>query len=117
MQEVNVEDVLGHLKAVFEACDQNGDGFVKTQDLLRLGQEHTSEGFEVQLYLLHFAFPDMLLLGINTTVYLGANHSFNGVEVNGCFEKSRILAVPQPRNQKHRNGNQRGSCRWELSSC
>ena len=49
MQEVNVEDVLGHLKAVFEACDQNGDGFVKTQDLLRLGQEHTSEGFEVQL--------------------------------------------------------------------
>jgi len=48
MQEVNVEDVLDHLKAVFEACDQNGDGFVKTQDLLRLGQEHTGDGFEVQ---------------------------------------------------------------------
>lgn len=48
MQEVNVEDVLVHLKAVFEACDQNGDGFVKTQDLLRLGQEHSSDGFEVQ---------------------------------------------------------------------
>ena len=43
-----MEDVLDHLKAVFEACDQNGDGFVKTQDLLRLGQEHSSDGFEVQ---------------------------------------------------------------------
>jgi len=47
MQDGNVEDVLGELKAVFEVCDQNGDGFVKTQDLLRLGQEHVSEGFEV----------------------------------------------------------------------
>lgn len=44
-----MEDVLVHLKAVFEACDQNGDGFVKTQDLLRLGQEHSSVGFEVRL--------------------------------------------------------------------
>lgn len=51
MQEVNVEDVLGHLKAVFEACDQNGDGFVKTQDLLRLGQEHSSDGFEVPVLI------------------------------------------------------------------
>lgn len=48
MQEVNAEDVYDHLKAVFEACDQNGDGFVKTQDLLRLGQEHSNGGFEVQ---------------------------------------------------------------------
>ena len=47
MGEVNAEDVLSHLKAVFEACDQNGDGFVKTQDLLSLGQEHASVGFEV----------------------------------------------------------------------
>lgn len=44
-----MEDVLVYLKAVFEACDQNGDGFVKTQDLLRLGQEHSSVGFEVRL--------------------------------------------------------------------
>lgn len=51
MQDGNVEDVLGVLKAVFEACDQNGDGFVKTQDLLRLGQEHVSEGFEVQIFI------------------------------------------------------------------
>lgn len=49
MLEVNMEDVLVYLKAVFEACDQNGDGFVKTQDLLRLGQEHSSVGFEVRL--------------------------------------------------------------------
>ena len=47
MGEVNAEDVLSHLKAVFEACDQNGDGFVKTQDLLSLGQEHAGVGFEV----------------------------------------------------------------------
>lgn len=52
MLEVNMEDVLVHLKAVFEACDQNGDGFVKTQDLLRLGQEHSSVGFEVSLRFL-----------------------------------------------------------------
>ena len=45
-----MEDVLEHLKAVFEACDQNGDGFVKTQDLLRLGQEHSTGGFEVLSY-------------------------------------------------------------------
>lgn len=54
MQEVNAEDVYDHLKAVFEACDQNGDGFVKTQDLLRLGQEHSNGGFEVQFPFLWF---------------------------------------------------------------
>lgn len=58
MQEVNVEDVLDHLKAVFEACDQNGDGFVKTQDLLRLGQEHSSDGFEEMKTLIEKLDPE-----------------------------------------------------------
>lgn len=58
MLEVNMEDVLVHLKAVFEACDQNGDGFVKTQDLLRLGQEHSSVGFEEMKTLIEKLDPE-----------------------------------------------------------
>ena len=42
-----VEDTMGHLKSVFDACDQNGDGFVKTADLLRLVQQHTDTASEV----------------------------------------------------------------------
>lgn len=43
-----IAQYIEQLKQVFEACDQNGDGFVKTQDLLRLGEEHSSEdGFQV----------------------------------------------------------------------
>lgn len=42
-----MESAVLHLKPVFDACDQNGDGFVKTQDLLLLSQEHTTDGFEV----------------------------------------------------------------------
>ncbi|XP_078347597.1 uncharacterized protein LOC144632752 isoform X2 [Oculina patagonica] len=55
MLEVNMEDVLVHLKAVFEACDQNGDGFVKTQDLLRLGEEH---GFQEMKTLIEKLDPE-----------------------------------------------------------
>lgn len=48
--EGEVEHFIEQLKQVFEACDQNGDGFVKTQDLLRLGEEHSSEdGFPVSI--------------------------------------------------------------------
>jgi Ca2+-binding EF-hand superfamily protein len=42
-----IEDTMGHLKSVFDACDQNGDGFVKTADLLRLVQQHTDIASEV----------------------------------------------------------------------
>ena len=42
-----MESAVLHLKPVFDACDQNGDGFVKTQDLLLLSQEHSTDGFEV----------------------------------------------------------------------
>ena len=30
-----------HLKPVFDACDYNGDGFVKVQDLIDLGKQHS----------------------------------------------------------------------------
>ena len=30
-----------HLKPVFDACDYNGDGFVKIQDLIELGKQHS----------------------------------------------------------------------------
>lgn len=42
-----VEDTIGHLKPVFDACDQNGDGYVKSKDLLRLVQQHTDIASEV----------------------------------------------------------------------
>jgi Ca2+-binding EF-hand superfamily protein len=42
-----MEDTIGHLKSVFDACDQNGDGFVKTADLLHLVQQHTDTASEV----------------------------------------------------------------------
>lgn len=95
MQEVNVEDVLGHLKAVFEACDQNGDGFVKTQDLLRLGQEHTSEGFEEMKILIEKLDPegfgqisfDGFCRGIHD--FLGVNGDVN---LNGGKELDEFAA-------------------------
>ena len=30
-----------HIKPVFDACDFNGDGFVKIQDLIDLGKQHS----------------------------------------------------------------------------
>ena len=42
-----IDDTMGHLKPVFDACDQNGDGFVKTKDLLQLVQQHTDIASEV----------------------------------------------------------------------
>lgn len=104
MQEVNMEDVLDHLKAVFEACDQNGDGFVKTQDLLRLGQEHSSDGFEVQ-FVSFIEFYKIMLWVINTTIDLWANRSLTGVKgsgVDGCFDNcpcfEKADAVPKSQN-------------------
>ena len=43
------EEAIAVLKSVFNACDKNGDGFVKTQDLLQLGQQHSSAELEVSL--------------------------------------------------------------------
>lgn len=36
-----ISDIMGPLKPVFDACDQNGDGFVKTKDLVLLLKNHT----------------------------------------------------------------------------
>ncbi|XP_057311501.1 rab11 family-interacting protein 4-like [Hydractinia symbiolongicarpus] len=45
-------DLLLHLKPVFDTCDYNGDGYVKIQDLIDLGQQHTVEnGEELKLIL------------------------------------------------------------------
>jgi Ca2+-binding EF-hand superfamily protein len=51
-----IKDTMGHLKPVFDACDQNGDGFVKTADLLRLVQQHTDIASEVNNRTI-FVFP------------------------------------------------------------
>ena len=49
--EEEIQHYITQLKQVFEACDQNGEGFVKTQDLLRLGEEHSNDdGFQVSLF-------------------------------------------------------------------
>ena len=77
-----MEDVLVHLKAVFEACDQNGDGFVKTQDLLRLGQEHSSVGFEVSLRFL--CYIDFYYAPDHCYYYeINSNHNLTGVQNSG----------------------------------
>ncbi|XP_015752930.1 PREDICTED: rab11 family-interacting protein 4A-like [Acropora digitifera] len=98
MQDGNVEDVLGELKAVFEVCDQNGDGFVKTQDLLRLGQEHVSEGFEEMKTLIEKLDPegfgqisfDRFCSGIHD--FLGVNGDLNS---NGVKEANKFSADEQ----------------------
>lgn len=98
MQDGNVEDVLGELKAVFEVCDQNGDGFVKTQDLLRLGQEHVSEGFEEMKTLIEKLDPegfgqisfDRFCRGIHD--FLGVNGDLNS---NGVKEANKFSADEQ----------------------
>ena len=38
----NNNGFLINLKPVFEACDYNGDGYVKVQDLIDLGQQYTN---------------------------------------------------------------------------
>lgn len=41
-----MEVIASNLKPFFDACDENGDGFVKTQDLVKhsgLGSQHTNE--------------------------------------------------------------------------
>lgn len=38
-----MDDTIKQLKAVFDVCDRNGDGYVKTQDLLQLVQQHTAD--------------------------------------------------------------------------
>ena len=42
-----------HLKPVFDACDYNGDGFVKVQDLIDLGKQHSvGNSGDVSIYFL-----------------------------------------------------------------
>jgi len=40
----NYSELALTLKPVFDSCDQNGDGFVKIQDLISLGQQSTVTG-------------------------------------------------------------------------
>ena len=42
-----MDAIVANLKPIFDSCDKNGDGFVKTQDLIQFsglgGQEHSKE--------------------------------------------------------------------------
>lgn len=40
-EEKNNNAFAMHLKPVFDACDYSGDGFVKIQDLIDLGKQHS----------------------------------------------------------------------------
>ena len=42
VEENNNVFLYNYLKPVFEACDHNGDGYVKIQDLIELGQQYTA---------------------------------------------------------------------------
>lgn len=42
VEENNNNVFLLNLKPVFEACDHNGDGYVKVQDLIDLGQKYSA---------------------------------------------------------------------------
>ncbi|XP_028415861.1 rab11 family-interacting protein 3-like [Dendronephthya gigantea] len=53
-----IGDTMGSLKPVFDACDQNGDGFVKTKDLLRLIQQHTDIASEDIASMIGFLDPN-----------------------------------------------------------
>ncbi|PFX17972.1 rab11 family-interacting protein 4-like isoform X1 [Stylophora pistillata] len=115
MVEVNAEDVLSHLKAVFEACDQNGDGFVKTQDLLSLGQEHASVGFEEIKMLIEKLDPegfgqisfDGFCKGIHD--FLGANGDVNVNEKNS-HELVEDESFPRLTISVAENDQQEDSC-------
>ncbi|RMX55864.1 hypothetical protein pdam_00006229 [Pocillopora damicornis] len=116
MGEVNAEDVLSHLKAVFEACDQNGDGFVKTQDLLSLGQEHASVGFEEIKILIEKLDPegfgqisfDGFCKGIHD--FLGANGDVNNVNEKNSHKLVEDDSFPRLTISVVENDQQEDSC-------
>ncbi|XP_066910168.1 rab11 family-interacting protein 3-like isoform X2 [Clytia hemisphaerica] len=53
LHDENENNFALHLKPVFDACDYNGDGFVKIHDLIELGKQHSvgNSGEELELIL------------------------------------------------------------------